>query len=154
MLGPKLVSPAICLGCNENLQPNKRVENFYKCSKCEWPLCSEYCEKSKLHTAECNHLSKSTFKCPINYDASDKNRKESAYCTIVPLRCLLLKHDNPKGYGFLFILSSCSFLTLIRIRYKALLNLEDHLEERIKTPIYNVLKTNLVSFIRNILGRR
>lgn len=32
------------------------------------------------------------------------------------------------------------------------MNLEDHLDERIHTPIYNILKANLVTFIRDVLG--
>lgn len=31
------------------------------------------------------------------------------------------------------------------------MNLEDHLEERINTPLYSVLKSNLVTFIRDVL---
>lgn len=31
------------------------------------------------------------------------------------------------------------------------MNLEDHLEERISTPLYSVLKANLVTFIRVVL---
>ncbi|XP_037033385.1 SET domain-containing protein SmydA-8-like [Bradysia coprophila] len=133
VLGPKLASPAICLGCNQNLELKRNATNFYKCSKCKWPLCGQSCEKSKLHTAECSRLQTTSFKCPIDYVAADRNKKESAYCTIVPLRCLLLKKENPSGF-------------------KALMNLEDHLDERMKTPVYNVLRANLVPFIRNVLG--
>ena len=97
VLGPKVVSPAICLGCNQHLQPQENGMNFYKCSKCKWPLCSRNCEKSKFHIAECNRLYKSNFQCPINYVATEKDRRESAYCAIVPLRCLLLKTENPSG---------------------------------------------------------
>lgn len=97
VIGPKLVSPAICLGCNQNLETKQNKTNFYKCSKCKWPLCSENCEKSKLHIAECNRFYKSNFQCPINYVAQEKDRKETAYCTIVPLRCLLLKNEDPSG---------------------------------------------------------
>lgn len=36
--------------------------------------------------------------------------------------------------------------------YDAFMSLEDHLEERINSPIYQVLKVNLVMYIRDILG--
>lgn len=97
ILGPKLASTAICLGCNQHLEVHENETNFYKCSKCQWPLCSENCEKSKLHITECDLLCKSNFQCPINYVATEKDKKETAYFAIVPLRCLLLKNRNPAG---------------------------------------------------------
>ncbi|KAJ6634117.1 SET domain-containing protein SmydA-8, isoform A [Pseudolycoriella hygida] len=133
VLGPKVVSPALCLGCNQNLELTEMQTDFFKCSKCKWPLCSKNCEKSKFHVAECNLLYKSNYQCQISYVAAEKGKKESAYCTIVPLRILLLKNENPTGF-------------------KEFMNLEDHLDQRINTPLYKILKLNLVSFVRNVLG--
>lgn len=42
----------------------------------------------------------------------------------------------------------------MRYSYQIFMKLEDHLAEQINTPIYQVLKNNLVTFIRNILGKR
>lgn len=92
-----MVCSAMCLGCNRNLEVKQNETNFRKCSKCKWTVCSKSCEKSKLHVAECDLLSKTKFQCPINYVATQKDKKESAYCGIVPLRCLLLKRGNPSG---------------------------------------------------------
>lgn len=50
--------------------------------------------------------------------------------------------------------TSCNLYILFPscLSYEALMSLEDHLEVRINTPIYQVLKVNLVTYIRNILG--
>lgn len=113
--GPKIISPVICLGCNRFLQPQDisvpiappsksqrkpklRIErNFHKCSVCKWPMCSISCEKSKAHLAECQLMGEKKFQCSINYNATDEHKKESAYCAILPLRCLLLQKTNPNG---------------------------------------------------------
>lgn len=109
--GPKVISSPICLGCNQllvekHLTParidrktkTKIPRNYYKCSKCKWPLCGPDCENSKLHVDECNLMANKRFQCNIDYDeeAVAEGKKESAYCAILPLRCLLLKKINPK----------------------------------------------------------
>lgn len=112
LVGPKIISTPICLGCNRSLSPqdiivpgkNRKskpqiVRNYFKCSKCKWPLCGEACEKSTAHTAECALMAEKKFQCSIEYNADDENKKESAYCAILPLRCLLLSKIDPKGYA-------------------------------------------------------
>ncbi|XP_031638498.1 SET and MYND domain-containing protein DDB_G0273589 [Contarinia nasturtii] len=152
--GPKIISAPICLGCNKyvksqeiqinqisipgnrgrNQKPKVKTErNFYKCSTCKWPMCNEECEKSKVHLAECQLMAEKKFQCSIDYNAQDENRKESAYCAILPLRCLLQKKNNDKEFAKFY-------------------ELEDHLKERIKTPIYSVLKSNLITFFKTILS--
>lgn len=110
LVGPKIISTPICLGCNRSLSPQdiivpgkdrkskaQRVRNYFKCSKCRWPLCGEACEKLPAHTAECALMAEKKFQCSIEYNADDENKKESAYCAILPLRCLLLSKIDPKG---------------------------------------------------------
>lgn len=70
------------------------------------------------------------FKCTINYDGTSK--KEPAYCVVAPLRIMVMKNRKPEDY-------------------KKIMELQDHLEERINTPLYGVLKANLVTFIKTIL---
>lgn len=111
IVGPKVISTPICLGCHKSLEPqqfqipiddNKRktktVKNFYKCSKCKWPLCSEQCEKSESHIDECNLMIERKYHSCIEYNAEEEHRKESAYCVIVPLRCLLKSKIDVKKY--------------------------------------------------------
>lgn len=131
--GPKVASVPLCLGCNKQLQLKPNEKNFYKCRKCTWPLCSESCEENKNHKLECALMGSKKFVCKIDANKNDESKKESAYCVILPLRCLLLREKNPDGF-------------------KKLLELEDHLEERIETPLYHVLKANLLTFVKTILG--
>jgi hypothetical protein len=62
-----------------------------------------------------------------------ETRKEAAYCSITPLRCLLLKKRDPATY-------------------EKILKLQSHLEERRATALYSVFKNNIVGFLRNALG--
>lgn len=132
--GPRMSSCASCLTCNKLLEPLKTTENkwdFYKCTSCRWPMCGPKCEKSAIHQPECQIMTKSNYKSNISYDAL--NKSEAAYCVIAPLRVLLMKDANP-------------------IQYENIMNLESHLEERLNTPLYTVLKANLVTFIIQVLG--
>lgn len=131
--GPKTASIPVCLGCHRTLLTP--VDNYYKCRKCTWPLCGPDCENSVHHLDECKLMSLKRFNNKINYDRiKDPNgKKESAYCIILPLRCLILKQKNP-------------------VLFEQLQKLQDHLNEHIGTALYQILKTNLVTFIRSVLN--
>lgn len=133
IFGPKMSSAPSCLSCGLKLEPIKKEDkyDFYKCSSCNWPMCGPKCEKAEIHKDECSLMVKRKYKCNIKYESP--NKSEAAYCVIVPLRVLLMKESKP-------------------LQYENLMNLESHLEERIKTPLYVVLKANLVTFIIQVLG--
>lgn len=134
IVGPKIVSYPVCLTCYKKLKPEKQPDgkvDFYKCKSCGWPMCNFICETGKPHEEECELMAKRKYKSTISYTGAD--RKESAYCVITPLRCLLLKKSEP-------------------LQYEGILNLQGHLEERINTPLYRILKANLVTFIQQVLG--
>ncbi|KAH8419595.1 hypothetical protein KR222_008130, partial [Zaprionus bogoriensis] len=136
VLGPKVASQPLCLGCHRNLQaPQRPAQTFYKCSACSWPLCGAECEQSPYHVDECRLMAASNFQCKINYNAADPEHKESAYCVIMLLRCMQLKLANPAAFAKLNAL-------------------EDHLKERLETPLYQVLRANLITFIKTVLGLR
>nr|XP_018907165.1 PREDICTED: protein msta-like [Bemisia tabaci]XP_018907166.1 PREDICTED: protein msta-like [Bemisia tabaci] len=132
VLGPKIASLPVCLGCNRRLKATAMDDDdpleYYKCSKCGWPLCAPRCEDSPNHRDECKLMSERNYRSPIQYQDSPK--KESSYCCITPLRCLLLPQKE----------------------FQRLSGLQSHLDERINTPLYKILKTNLVMFIREVLG--
>lgn len=109
-MGPKINSVPICLGCHRNIFVPLGVRNFYKCSKCKWPLCGIECESSALHARECALMAERKFIAKIDFDSANPDRKESAYCTIMPLRCILLKEDDPKGLARVKV--HCSRLSL------------------------------------------
>ncbi|XP_023303762.2 SET domain-containing protein SmydA-8 [Lucilia cuprina] len=131
--GPKVASAPLCLGCHRKLTPP--VGNYYKCKGCAWPLCGPDCEKSVHHKDECALMASRKFSAKIDYKPAhaQNGKKESAYCVILPLRCMLLKQKN-------------SHL------FEQFAALEDHLQERLDTPLYKVLRANLLTFIKTILG--
>ncbi|XP_067613512.1 SET domain-containing protein SmydA-8 [Eurosta solidaginis] len=134
--GPKVASAPICLGCHRTLpSPTSSQKNYYKCTRCSWPLCGVECERLPLHIDECELMAARKFNAKIDYDPTKEQTgmKESAYCVILPLRCILLRKKNPAAFA----------------RFD---QLEDHLSERIETPLYKVLSANLLTFIKTIMG--
>lgn len=129
IIGPKTSSVVICLGCHKTMAPPASGD-FYKCSKCSWPVCGEGCESSLWHVDECRLMKEKNFKCSIRNVG--KPKIEACYCVIAPLRVLLLKRSNPKTH-------------------QEITKLVSHLKERIETKLYAALKVNLVPFIRNFL---
>ncbi|CAK1587155.1 unnamed protein product [Parnassius mnemosyne] len=133
VVGPGMSCTAHCLACGKKLTPIEIEEKFdyYKCPQCNWPMCGPECDKSEVHKNECRIMADRGYKCSIKYENADKN--EAAYCVITPLRILLMKDYNPK-------------------QFESILNLESHLEDRKQTQLYTLLKTNLVTFIKNVIG--
>ena len=97
VMGPKINSVPICLGCHQTLYVPIGVRNFYKCSKCHWPLCGKECESAEMHLKECRLMAERKFVAKIDFDSAQPNKRESAYCAIMPLRCILVKDDDPKA---------------------------------------------------------
>lgn len=126
VIGPKTVSYPLCLGCHKILdfEKNGKIE----CNKCCWPLCDRSCETSSLHKQECDVLAKAKYKPTIN----NSNSKQSIYSLITPLRALLLKKNNPEQFDNIF-------------------NCQSHLVEHLTTPVYQILKRNLVPFFCDLL---
>uniref|UniRef100_W8B5D3 Protein msta, isoform A n=1 Tax=Ceratitis capitata TaxID=7213 RepID=W8B5D3_CERCA len=134
--GPKVASAPTCLGCHRTLQaPEPPQTNFYKCTRCSWPLCGPQCERSTHHIDECELMTARKFNAKIDYNPNKEQtgKKESAYCVILPLRCILLKNKNPEAFA----------------RFS---QLEDHLNERKDTPLYKILGANLLTFIKTVMG--
>ncbi|CAK1555582.1 unnamed protein product [Leptosia nina] len=130
--GPRTACTPHCLSCNKKSEPIKKddVTDYYRCTSCNWPMCGKKCEMSNVHKEECKLMSSNNYKCTITYKNPEK--AEAAYCVIAPLRTLLLSLSNPE-------------------QFKSIMNLESHLKERINTQLYRVLKTNLVTFIVQVL---
>lgn len=133
VIGPRISCPTVCLTCGKNLDPKdfEAKWDYYKCSKCNWPMCGPECENAEVHKPECNAMTDRKYKCDIKYQGS--NKIQAAYCVISPLRVLLMNNSNP-------------------LQYENIMNLESHLEDRINTPLYTVLRANLVTFVVQVLG--
>ncbi|XP_072944835.1 SET domain-containing protein SmydA-8 [Epargyreus clarus] len=130
--GPKITCAPHCLACGIKLEPMQfgDTKDFYKCSSCNWPMCGLDCEKAEAHQPECKAMSKRKYRCDIKYERPDK--VEAAYCVIAPMRVLLMKESNP-------------------LQFENIMSLQSHIEERMDTPLYKVLKVNLVTFIVQVL---
>jgi hypothetical protein len=129
VLGPKVITLPLCLGCGRRIKTVKEREP-YRCSGCDWPLCGPHCETSPLHVPECNLMKEKGFHANINVQ---EDKKGAAYCSVTPLRCLLLKKQDPS-------------------KYETILKMQSHLEERMDTAVYSIFKNNIVGFLRNALG--
>ncbi|CAH2235071.1 jg14554 [Pararge aegeria aegeria] len=131
--GPRMSCAPHCLSCNKKLEPIVIEDklDFYKCSSCKWPMCNIDCEKAEPHQEECRLMTKTNYKCNIKYEYPDK--MEAAYCVIGPMRVLLMQKSNPR-------------------QFQSIMSLESHLEDRINTSLYKVLKANLITFISRVLG--
>lgn len=93
--GPKMISGVMCLGCHKRLPMKTSKSDFYRCSKCAWPVCSKHCEALSPHIEECNLMATVNYKCPIKTNCAIE-QSEAIYCLIFPLRFLLLKRNQPK----------------------------------------------------------
>lgn len=93
VLGPKITSHVMCLGCHRSIDP-PFSNDFYKCSKCSWPMCGKSCETLPSHVDECRVMHARNFKTAIKNTGTAK--MEASYCVIVPLRLILLEKSNPK----------------------------------------------------------
>lgn len=133
VIGPKVACTPQCLSCGMKLEPNKVGDKyeFYHCSSCYWPMCGLQCEKADVHKAECKIMTDRKYKCTIKYQGPDKT--EAAYCVIAPVRVLLMKESCPQ-------------------QFENIINLESHLEDRINSPLYTILKANLITFVTQVLG--
>lgn len=95
VIGPKVQSFPICLSCHQLVPVPSSGQDYYKCSQCKWPLCGPQCESSKQHETECKLMRVKPFNV-IQYHEESGPKKESAYCVITPLRCLLLEKTKPE----------------------------------------------------------
>ncbi|GAB0095454.1 SET domain-containing protein [Sergentomyia squamirostris] len=106
IIGPSQVTAPVCLGCLQEIQQ----ESAKKCSRCGWPMCSDDCEKSTNHSAECK-LTEARGGITIEHFIAP----HPIYQCILTLRCLLLKDTSPE-------------------KWEKLSQLESHTELRKKTP--------------------
>lgn len=125
IIGPKTACLPLCLGCHKTISV---INNIYRCSKCNWPMCDSICENSTLHQDECEIYSQ--MENVPNIEA--ENVKQLGYCLVLPLRVFLLKQNKTS-------------------RYELIENMESHLEENRRSPVYMMFRANLVPLIRRAL---
>uniref|UniRef100_A0A336KXB9 CSON001018 protein n=1 Tax=Culicoides sonorensis TaxID=179676 RepID=A0A336KXB9_CULSO len=131
LIGPKTVTPAICLSCHKYLSPPPGQDNFNFCSQCNWPMCNFVCENEPIHQTECKIFAEKKFIPNINFTSQGKT--ESNYCSIMALRLLLMKEKQPEIYD-------------------KIMTLESHLDQRRNTQLYQILGMNIPVCLRGLLG--
>ncbi|XP_057374746.1 SET domain-containing protein SmydA-8-like isoform X1 [Daphnia carinata] len=120
VLGPKLQSLPLCLGCY------KHISGTYRCSRCNWPMCSALCEESAFHrNSECRMIEPALV---ANFLCTGTINNQVYQC-ITPLRCLSLSAKNRQ----------------------VLDKLVSHMEQRKGTDIYRLVEQNISSFLRQRL---
>ena len=86
-----------------------------RCSRCGWPMCNEACSTSPNHKPECEMTLARGH--PMKIDIGNAAKPFPLYETVAIMRCLSLKITSPE-------------------KYKALLALEPHTEERKRNGRY------------------
>lgn len=102
--GPNQVTPPVCVGCLDQVNPKDR---YTTCPKCGWLLCSIECADKPGHLGECMLTQGRGSKV----DISQFYNPHPAYQFLLVVRGLMLKETDPK-------------------KYKVLMKLEPHHEER------------------------
>lgn len=132
LVGPSLEdSPPVCLSCYK-LLGNSGI--FHPCQKCKAPLCSRGCEESPVHQLECFQFKQCPEAFYTKYSSGSKLRSKpdpltANYQIVIPIRALLLKKQNIK-------------------KYKALMGLQSHSDERKDTPQETRVNEGIVEILQ------
>lgn len=126
VVGPRIDSVPLCLGCYKKATPVPDTESPRLCSKCGVaPICCPECEAKPCHSeAECgSYLS-------FNKDPSKPLPLASNLQIVMPLRCLLLRPETLEQSD--------------DKRWENFMRLESHVKERRDTPIWMHHKEKVV----------
>lgn len=127
VVGPRQLTKPVCLGCHKELTPSSPGT---PCLRCHWPVCSPACQASPQHDAECRATQAAGARVKVEHFG----QINMMYACITVLRALGLKDGSRKIW-------------------EDYTKFDSHLEERIKTPVYNkVNKEKVVFFILKYLN--
>ncbi|CAH2044304.1 unnamed protein product, partial [Iphiclides podalirius] len=108
VVGPCSGCGLICLGCYRELEEGAVV----KCKGCKWPTCSESCPGQGKYTGH------ATYECDllktVPPDYSKLEDLKDCYQAITPLRCLLLKKEDPSKWKAISTMEAHNELRLAR----------------------------------------
>ncbi|KAF0291395.1 SET domain-containing protein SmydA-8, isoform A [Amphibalanus amphitrite] len=122
MVGPCADTAPLCLGCYRPVAGPRR------CRRCGWPLCSEPCEQSEQHRAECDLTAGSPLGALSGHEGVDW------YPCVAVLRLLRLRDTRPADWA-------------------RLLQLQSHDDERRDTDTYQLEQTTVVDRVRHRFGQ-
>ena len=123
VLGPAQTTMPVCLACYVP------VDGSYKCPRSGWPLCGPTCSKAIAKNPEVVVPSQ----CEAQFEIEDYYKPSYMYECIIVLRALLLQKQAPA-------------------KYKALMSLESHIEERRGTEVWTKTKENVIDIMKKSLG--
>lgn len=87
VVGPSKSSKGlVCLVC---LNP---ADKEHRCPSCQWPMCSDRCTVAHKTTAECSLI--------VHHIPSQEEANLIDYQAIMPLRCALLKDEDPEIWSY------------------------------------------------------
>ena len=118
--GPKQLTKPVCLGCHKELTS---TTPYVKCVRCNWPVCSQKCGDCPQHDPEC----RATRAAGARIKVEHFDQINMMYACITVLRALSLKDGSSKIWD----------------EYT---KFDSHLQERMKTPIYNKVNKEKVCF--------
>ena len=123
VLGPAQTTIPVCLGCYVP------VDGSYKCPRSGWPLCGPTCSKAIAKNPEVVVPAQ----CEAQFEIEEFFKPNYMYECIIVLRALLLQKQAPA-------------------KYKALMSLESHIEERRGTEVWTKTKENVIDIMKKSLG--
>jgi len=127
VIGPRQLTKPVCLGCHKEITS---TTPFIRCKRCNWPVCSVKCQDSPMHVAECRATKAAGSRIKVEHF----DQINMMYACITVLRALALQ-DGPRKI------------------WEDYTKFDSHLQERIKTPVYNkVNKEKVVFFIHRYLN--
>jgi len=123
VVGPSQMTVPVCLSCYTP------VDGSYKCPNSGWPLCGPACNKLVVKNPEVvvPAQTEATFEIDEFFEPC------YLYECITPLRALMLQKSNPK-------------------KWKALMKMESHLEERRGTAAWEKVQETVVGVMKKTLG--
>jgi len=123
VIGPSQMTIPVCLACYTP------VDGSYKCPKSGWPLCGPSCAKLVSKNVEVVIPTQ----CQATFEIDEYFQPSYLYECIIVMRALLLQKSNPA-------------------KYKTLMSMESHLEERRGTPAWNKIQETVVGVMKKTLG--
>uniref|UniRef100_A0A336MII8 CSON001087 protein n=1 Tax=Culicoides sonorensis TaxID=179676 RepID=A0A336MII8_CULSO len=120
IVGPSQVTPPVCVGCLQKIDEKRHSE----CAKCGWLICRSDCQNSLAHKDECQLTQARGDKVSIKHFYTP----HPTYQCLAVIRALMLKESAPE-------------------KYKKLLELESHDEERKSTEQWDLDSKHIAGFI-------
>lgn len=123
VVGPSSVTIPVCLACYTP------VDGSYRCPRSNWPLCGPICAKMATHLPEVVVASQ----CEATFEIDTYGEPCYLYECLLALRALLFQKTAPN-------------------KYKRLMSMQSHIEERRGTAIWKNVQERVIDVMKKTLG--